>query len=147
MRMSWQALWWQIRLIMMYRYLMVIETVLSRSVRQWHNIALSLSRMNFNGQSPVLIIHHVFHYDSNSVDMCSCVEFIWNDDVIKWKHFPPYWPFVRGIHRSLWIPHTKGQWRGALTLSLICAWMNGWVNNNEAGNLRRHHAHYDVTVM
>ena len=27
-----------------------------------------------------------------------------HDDVIKWKHFPRYWPFVRGIHRSteLW---------------------------------------------
>ena len=30
-----------------------------------------------------------------------------HDDVIKWKHFPRYWPFVRGIHRSRWIPHTK----------------------------------------
>ena len=27
-----------------------------------------------------------------------------HDDVIKWKHFPRYWPFVRGIHRSRWIP-------------------------------------------
>ena len=34
-----------------------------------------------------------------------------------------------------------------LMLSLICAWINGWVNNREAGYLRRHHAHYDVTVM
>ena len=25
---------------------------------------------------------------------------IWHDDAIKWKHFPRYWPFVRGIHRS-----------------------------------------------
>ena len=32
-------------------------------------------------------------------------------------------------------------------VSLICAWINGWVNNGEAGELRRHHAHYDVTVM
>ena len=24
----------------------------------------------------------------------------WHDDVIKWKPFPRYWPFVRGIHRS-----------------------------------------------
>ena len=24
-----------------------------------------------------------------------------HDDVIKWKHFSRYWPFVRGIHRSL----------------------------------------------
>ena len=23
-----------------------------------------------------------------------------HDDVIEWKHFPRYWPFVRGIHRS-----------------------------------------------
>ena len=30
---------------------------------------------------------------------------------------------------------------------LICAWINGWVNNREAGDLRRHGAHYDVTVM
>ena len=44
-----------------------------------------------------------------------------HDDVIKWKHFPCYWPFVRGIHRSpVNSPH-KGQWRGALMFSLICA--------------------------
>ena len=57
------------------------------------------------------------------------------------------WPFVRGIHRSpVNSPH-KGQWRGALMFSLICAWINGWLNNREAGDLRRHRAHYDVTVM
>ena len=70
-----------------------------------------------------------------------------HDDVIKWKHFLCYWPFVRGIHRSpVNSPH-KGQWRGALMFSFICAWINGWVNNGEAGDLRRHRAHYDVTVM
>ena len=41
----------------------------------------------------------------------------------------------------------KGQWRGALMLSLIPVWINGWVNNREAGDLRRYSAHYDVTVM
>ena len=70
-----------------------------------------------------------------------------HDDVIKWRHFPRYWPFVRGIHRSpVTSPH-KGQWRGALMFSLICAWMNDWVNNRDAGDLRRHRAHYDVTVI
>ena len=70
-----------------------------------------------------------------------------HDDVMKWKHFPRYWPFVRGIHRSpVNSPH-KGQWRGALMFSLICVWINGWVNNREAGDLRRYRAHYDVTVM
>ena len=41
----------------------------------------------------------------------------------------------------------KGQWRGALMFTLICVWINGWVNNREAGDLRRYRAHYDVTVM
>ena len=41
----------------------------------------------------------------------------------------------------------KGQWCGALMFSLICASINVWVNNGEAGDLRRHHAHYHVTVM
>ena len=43
-------------------------------------------------------------------------------------------------------PH-KGQWRGALMFSLICARINGRVNNGEAGDLRRHRAHCDVIVM
>ena len=47
----------------------------------------------------------------------------YHDDVIKWKHFPRCWPFVRGIH------------------------INGWANNREAGDLRRHRTHYDVIVM
>ena len=66
-----------------------------------------------------------------------------HDDVIKWKHFPRYWPTVRGIHRS---PH-KGQWHGALMFSFIFAWLNGWVSNGEAGDLRRHRAHYNAIVM
>ena len=70
-----------------------------------------------------------------------------HDDVIKWNHFPRYWLFVRGIHRVRWIPRTKGHWRGALMFSLICAWINDWVNNREAGDLRRHRGHNDVNVM
>ena len=70
-----------------------------------------------------------------------------HDDIIKWKHFSRYWPFERGIYRSpVNSPH-KDQWRGALMFSLNCAGINGWVNNREAGDLRRHHAHYDVTIM
>ena len=70
-----------------------------------------------------------------------------HDDVIRWKHFPRYWPFARGFHRSpVNSPH-KGQWRGALMFSLISARINGCVNNNEAGVLRRPIGHYDVSVM
>ena len=70
-----------------------------------------------------------------------------HDDVIKWKHFPRYWPFVRGIHRSPVNSQHKGQWHGALIFTLILLWRNGGVNNREAGDLRRHRAHYGVIVM
>ena len=70
-----------------------------------------------------------------------------HDDVIKWKHFPRYWSFVWGIRRSPVNSLHKCKWHGALLFSLICAWINGWVNNRESGDLGRHHAHYDVTVM
>ena len=39
-------------------------------------------------------------------------------------------------------PH-KGKWCGALMFSLICAWINDWANNQDAGDLRRHRTHYD----
>ena len=70
-----------------------------------------------------------------------------HDDVIKWKLFPPWRPFLWGIHRSPVNSLHRSQGRGALMFSLIYAWINGWVNNREAGDLRRHHAHYGVTVI
>ena len=82
--------------------------------------------------------------------LCCCQCLWWlrvHDDVIKWKHFPRYWPFVRGIHRSPVNSLHRGQWRGALMFSLISAWINGWVNDREARGLRRHRAHHDVIVM
>ena len=79
--------------------------------------------------------------------LTKCIHCKLHDDVMKWKHFPRYWPFVRGIHRwPVNSPH-KGQWRGASAFSVICTWINGWVNNGEAGDLRRYRAIYDVTVM
>ena len=70
-----------------------------------------------------------------------------HDDVIEWKHYPRYWPVVRGIHRSpVDSPH-KGQWRRALMISLICAWTNGWANKWDSDELRRHPARYDVPVI
>ena len=68
-----------------------------------------------------------------------------------WRHqmetFSALLAFVRGIHRSTVNSPYKGQWRGALMFSLICVWINGWVNNREAGDLRHYRVHYDVTVM
>ena len=60
-----------------------------------------------------------------------------HDDVIKWKHFPHYWPFVRGIRRSSVNYPRKDQWREVLMFSLICAWANSWANNGDPGDFRR----------
>ena len=69
----------------------------------------------------------------------------WRYNPSWWRHqmetFSKYWPFVR-VYSS-----HKGQWRGALMFSLICARINGWVNNRVAGDLRGYRAHYDFTVM
>ena len=69
--------------------------------------------------------------------MKKSIEF--HDDVINWTHFPRNrWP----VNSPL-----KSQWRRALMFPLICAWINVWANSREPGDFRRHHAHYDVTVM
>ena len=104
-------------------------------------------------------IHQVVHVWSNSVGHISQIRSLihWHDgwylysydhdDVIKRKYFPRYWPLVRRIHRWPVNSPQKGQWSWALMLSFICAWINGWVNNGDAGDLSRHRAHYDVTVL
>ena len=33
------------------------------------------------------------------------------------------------------------------SFDVFCAWINSWINNRDAGDLRRHHVHYDVTIM
>ena len=64
----------------------------------------------------------------------------------------PWWRHQMGLFYVLLTvcavnsPH-KGQWRGALIFSLIYAWPSGWVNNRDAGDLRRHRLFYDVIIM
>ena len=68
-----------------------------------------------------------------------------DDDVIKWKHFHVTGPLWDGESTGhWWIPFTK-----ASDVGLWCSlwWTNGWANNRDAGDLRRHRTHYVVTVM
>ena len=92
---------------------------------------------------------YIQRYSMEFLPRFSCFywSFLCHDDFIKWKHFTCYWPIVWGIHWSLVNSPHKGQWRGALMFSLICTWINAGVNNREAGDLRRHSAHYDDIGM
>ena len=85
-------------------------------------------------------IHHAFEitYEMKLIDVWS-----W------WRHQMETFSALLAIcagNSPVNSPH-KGQWRGALMFSLIYTRINCWVNNGEAGDLRRHRAHYDVTVM
>ena len=75
------------------------------------------------------------------------VSYYYHDDVIKWKHFPRYWPFVWRIHRSPVNSPQKASDAELWYFLWSAPWINGWVNNREAGDLRRHRAHYDVIVV
>ena len=70
-----------------------------------------------------------------------------HDDVIKWIHFPCYWPFVRGIHRLLVDSLHKDHWRRALMFSLICVSRSDWANTGDAGDLRRHRLWHHCNVF
>ena len=64
-----------------------------------------------------------------------------HNNVIRRKHFPCYWPFVRGIHWSLVDSPHKGQWCRALMFSLMCTWTNAWTNMGIACDLSSHVVH------
>ena len=88
-----------------------------------------------------------FEYRTTLLSYMMIWEFPPNTNDSMQGYFQRYWPLVRGIHRSpVNSPH-KGQWRATLVFSLICAWINGWVSNREAGDLRRYRVHCCVTVM
>ena len=106
----------------------------------------------------VKVSRYVICLNLTNRGVCECMIFInimltqgslshTHDDVIKLKNFRVTGhlcgEFTGAPVNS---PH-KGQWRGTLMFSLIYAWLNGWVNNRETGDLRRHRTHHDVTVM
>ena len=68
--------------------------------RHWHICWITLRKQK-------ICFHFMLYLDT---DMAQAI----HDDVIKWRQFPRYWPFVRGIHRSPVNSLHKGQWRGAL---------------------------------
>ena len=70
-----------------------------------------------------------------------------HDDVMTWEGFPHYWPFSWWRHQMETFSASLAICAGNSWFTMICARINGWVNNGEAGDLRRHCTHYDVVVM
>ena len=97
---------------------------------------------------PTVIAFQGIHDNSIKTEDAQYVPYIViiHDDIIKWKHFPRYWSFVRGIH---WSPVNychKGQWGGAVMFSPICPWTNGWANNQFEMSLHSLWCHCNAMV-
>ena len=75
--------------------------------------------------------------------LCHCANSSFKNELMTtwWRHQMETFSVLLAIcaGNSMNSPH-KGQWRGALIFSLICPWINGWVNNGEVGDFRRHRA-------
>ena len=70
-----------------------------------------------------------------------------HDDVMTWEGFPHYWPFSWWCHQMETFSASLAICAGNTWFTLICARINGWGNNREAGDLRRRCTHYDAIVM
>ena len=116
-----------------------------------HPLPKYVSRLNFSQGTiiwfdsiliiPVFSASYILHPNGN------------NDTIPWWRHqMETFSALLANLCREFtgprWIPHSKASdAEGALMFSLICVWINGWVSNGEAGDLRRYRAHYNVTVM
>ena len=90
---------------------------------------------------------YCWQYPCHSHCIAEYVYSWWRHQMETFSTFSALLAFVRGIDRwPVDSPH-RGHWRWALMFSLIWAWTNGWANDQDAGDLKRHPAHYDVTVM
>ena len=130
--------------------------------RGWQVVVAELIPVTWPKTSHLIGSNQIFNHDHDRIAASYtkplpepmlrkvCVS-IWCHQVImgsRQKSPKPWWRHQMEIFSALLaICAHKGQWRGALILSLICAWINHWVNNGEAGDLRRYRANYDVTVM
>ena len=115
--------------------------ICNKSLMQRNYISIHCIILPYLHNTEIQISHHPPQHE------CQTNVALFHDDVIIWNIFRVTGPFVRGIHRSPANPLHKGQWSEALMFSLICTWTNGWVNDQGAGDLRRHRAHYNVTIM
>ena len=78
---------------------------------------------------------------------CHCGRNKCHDDIIKWKHFLCYWPFVWGIHRlPVNSPH-KGQWLGGLISFWSASEPTVEANNKDASDLTCYRPFANVIVM
>ena len=105
----------------------------------------------------ILIIYRMFSTLARTLNKHRCLRYDWNKFPVGNFTYQAWWrlqmekistllAICAGNYRSMTISPHRGQWRGDL-MFFICFWIDGWVNNREAGDLRRYRVHCDVIVM
>ena len=104
-------------------------------------------------QNSASLALQILHVDEN-LGVKAWLEFCWYmpqlhyyDDVMKWKQYPRYWSFCGKFTSHRWILRTKANDAELCCFVWFVSWINGWVINREAGDLRRHRSPFDVIVM
>ena len=100
--------------------------------------------------TPFRPIHHISSIAALTLKYLDCILchiYPWHDDVIKWNIIRVTGPLCGEFTGHRWIPRTKASDAELWCFLWSGPWTNGWVNNREAGDFRRHCAHYDVSVM
>ena len=121
------------------------EVVLQQNklcITQFH---MTRDDMSFNSYLTLLVLV------MKDIELYKFIKFVFEGHRSWWRHqmetFSALLALCAGNSPVPVNSSHKGQWRGTLMFSLICARINDWVNNREAGDLRRHRGHYDVNVM
>ena len=119
--------------------LLSIALLLSMPIKRVHQMwdfhqcicrgQLSISKIWYLDLEPTLWIAGLLPFSNKPCNLLG------DDDVIKWKHFPRYRPFVRGIRRSPANSLAKVSHVELWVFRWSAPWINGWVNNRQAGDL------------
>ena len=89
-------------------------------------------------------ISSVFWWDDHFLDVARCLTTWWRHQI---ETFSALLAICAGNSPVPVNSPLKGQWRRAMMFPLISAWINGWVSNREAGDLKRNRTHYDVILI
>ena len=115
-----QLVCWRMQLLVNWAIIVSVDG--SPSIITWCNADLLSSRLLRTWSNKIKQNECPKHLVEENVVghfVQASIRRILHEDVIKWRHFPRYWPFARGIPRSpVNSPH-KGRWYGALMFSLI----------------------------
>ena len=133
---------YQITAFLTINYRMLVK-IQQRVPVDWSIEMHFLMPLTYKNREPLrlnTVLRNDYAHDIHFIVFCSGPFYWFHDDVIKWKHFPRHWPFVRGIHR--WPVNFPRKGNVFFDLHL-----NSWANHRDAGSSRRHRIHYDVTVM